>query len=222
MRLQCRAERWLSARPGTGRRVALCQGCQLRMRCGGHRARWRWAGVIAGARTACLRTPAPSSHALFIPAGDGASSSWHRRCARPVAISPDGRRIAFVLAPTGKAQLYVQSLDALKANACPALKALLALLSRIAALGFFHTASSGASTRRRSRHRGLRGSRAARCFWVPMASSFSRPKPPPAYSRFSFRGPNPFSVTTTTLDSTLIAGPSSCPMASTSSTMPLA
>jgi len=35
----------------------------------------------------------------------------------PVAISPDGRRIAFVAGELGKVQLYVQSLDALKSSA---------------------------------------------------------------------------------------------------------
>ena len=37
----------------------------------------------------------------------------------PVAISPDGRRIAFVAGTPGKAQMYMQSLDALKATALP-------------------------------------------------------------------------------------------------------
>ena len=35
----------------------------------------------------------------------------------PVAISPDGRRIAFVAGTPGKSQIYLQSLDALKATA---------------------------------------------------------------------------------------------------------
>ncbi len=35
----------------------------------------------------------------------------------PVAISPDGRRIAFVAGSPGKSQMYIQSLDALKASA---------------------------------------------------------------------------------------------------------
>ena len=37
----------------------------------------------------------------------------------PVAISPDGARIAFVAGASGKSQIYVQSLDALKATALP-------------------------------------------------------------------------------------------------------
>jgi Tol biopolymer transport system component len=37
----------------------------------------------------------------------------------PVAISPDGRRIAFVAGAPGKSQLYIQSLDALNAAALP-------------------------------------------------------------------------------------------------------
>jgi len=37
----------------------------------------------------------------------------------PVAISPDGTRIAFVAGAAGKSQIYVQSLDALKATALP-------------------------------------------------------------------------------------------------------
>jgi len=37
----------------------------------------------------------------------------------PVAISPDGRRIAFVAGSHGKSQLYIQSLDALKAAVLP-------------------------------------------------------------------------------------------------------
>jgi len=64
-------------------------------------------------------TPAPSRMRWIISPPDGKQFLATGDAPAPVAISPDGRRIAFVAGTPGKAQLYVQSLDALKANALP-------------------------------------------------------------------------------------------------------
>lgn len=53
---------------------------------------------------------APPEGTSFLATGDAPA---------PVSMSPDGRRIAFVAGQPGKVQLYVQSLDALKATALP-------------------------------------------------------------------------------------------------------
>jgi eukaryotic-like serine/threonine-protein kinase len=55
-------------------------------------------------------TISPPEGTQFLATGDAPA---------PVAISPDGRRIAFVAGAPGKSQLYIQSLDELKAAALP-------------------------------------------------------------------------------------------------------
>lgn len=62
----------------------------------------------AQARTRWIISPPEGTS--FLATGDAPA---------PVSISPDGRRIAFVAGDSGKVQLYIQSLDALTANAVP-------------------------------------------------------------------------------------------------------
>ncbi len=85
---------------------------------------WRFWGMVAMAVTTLLfhflSQPAsqssvrmrwvmsPPEGTQFLATGDAPA---------PVAISPDGRRIAFVAGSPGKSQMYIQSLDALKASA---------------------------------------------------------------------------------------------------------
>jgi eukaryotic-like serine/threonine-protein kinase len=64
--------------------------------------------------------PPPSSRTRWIISPpEGTSFLATGDAPAPVAISPDGRRIAFVAGEPGKVQLYTQSLDALKATALP-------------------------------------------------------------------------------------------------------
>jgi eukaryotic-like serine/threonine-protein kinase len=65
-------------------------------------------------------SPPPSARTRWIISPpEGTSFLATGDAPAPVAISPDGRRIAFVAGEPGKVQLYTQSLDALKATALP-------------------------------------------------------------------------------------------------------
>ena len=68
-----------------------------------------------------VRPVAPSSARMrwIISPPEGMSFLATGDSPAPVAMSPDGRRIAFVAGQPGKVQLYVQALDALKATALP-------------------------------------------------------------------------------------------------------
>jgi len=63
--------------------------------------------------------PAPVRMRWIISPPEGTQFLATGDAPAPVAISPDGRRIAFVAGAPGKSQLYIQSLDALKATTLP-------------------------------------------------------------------------------------------------------
>jgi len=90
---------------------------------------WKLWGMVAMALLAIsailfhfFSRPAPPPSARtrwIISPPEGTSFLATGDAPAPVAISPDGRRIAFVAGEPGKVQLYTQSLDALKATALP-------------------------------------------------------------------------------------------------------
>ena len=90
---------------------------------------WKLWGLAAAALLAACtllfhflsHTPAPAAARMrwVISPPEGTQFLATGDAPAPVAISPDGSRIAFVAGTAGKPQLYVQSLDALKATVLP-------------------------------------------------------------------------------------------------------